>query len=99
MPPPAADRKALIELRGLLEQMVVAERDDTAFRNECLVSLNRIHIALCGWGIKGQSDWYLRLLLNCPPGQNTLYVQSTLADAGENAARTWASRSCPPCRA
>ena len=67
--------------------MIVGERDDLAFRNECVVSLQRVHGTLCDWGTKGQADWYFRLLMDCPAAQSNIYSQSSLAAAGEAAAR------------
>ncbi|MFB3891841.1 MAG: tetratricopeptide repeat protein [Phycisphaerae bacterium] len=85
--PPDADRKALIELRGSLEQLAAFEKDDVGLRREALGALARAHVALSDWGMadkSGRKDWYLRLLLaEGPPSP----CQLELADGAQAEAR------------
>lgn len=86
-PPSEENRKALIELRDILEKLVVTERDDAELRRECLESLERVHDALCDWGTSGQADWYMRLLLDSLSAKPAVHVQAELASGGQSATR------------
>ncbi len=80
----AADRKALTDLRGVLEKLALAERDDVQFRQWVLGDLDRVHNALMDWGSKGQVDWYLKVLADTVENE---YVGAAVLTGGEAAAR------------
>ena len=79
----AEEIRVLREARAVLERFAADVGEQDRVRRDALEALQRVHEALNDWGMAGQQDWYLNLLVSVR--QNGLH--STLIAGGQTSAK------------